>query len=307
MTQHISGARAVDVVLIVSAAHTLKDYHSWLQITVPYLDVKLRALNIGIERLSPNRYAVVQFGGRGIYSMARFLTVGGKIFFPSSSFGDARRQLQRRGVAADGYHAIEYALRNAPFRNDSGIAKMMLLVANKGRNNLVTRSDLTKGNISRLLKDNDILFHALVATSLSVTTPTGNISVFGVSGYNKGIVPGRNGTHNIVVGKAVPSSSAYSSRLFRDYVTLALDSGGVACSLDQLIQENVTVLGSFLGVVTTGYSLHSLRKVDVCEKCRCAGVGGTKCGPMACEVATNQSLCACLVQHSLAHVSHLLI
>ena len=307
MTQHISKAKAVDMVLVISAVFSSSNYHLWLQTAVPFLEIKLKSLNIGVEPSTPNRYAVVQFGVRGSSSSSKYINISGNYFFTSDSFVTARRQLQMDGLNGDGYQAIEYALQNAPFRNKSGIAKMILLVAISERSTLITQSGLTKGDISRLLRVNNILFDATVGGSLSITTSTANISVLGLSGYRKGIVPGSNGTHKIITGEVIPAIDTNSRGLFHDYVTLALDSGGVACSLDQLVPRNDTVINSFVGLLVSGHSLHALSQVEVCEKCQCSDEGGKNCMDMSCEVATDQSLCSCLVHHSLAYVSNFFI
>ena len=248
------------MVLVVSGAYSDRDYHSWLQPAVNRLEDKLTSLNIGLS--TPNRYAVVHFGGRGIYATARYITIthAGEMFFNSTSFHLAANELQILGAVADGYQAIEYALQNAVFRNVSGIAKMMLLIAKQERDNLITHSNLTKADISSLLRASNILFDSVVAVNLSVTTATANISVLGLSGYGNGVVPGRNGTHKIISGNATLMRNA-NSTLFHDYVTLALDLGGTSFSLDQLISSNANVIDSFVGALTSGHCLQHSRSI----------------------------------------------
>ena len=301
MVQRLSGHRAVDLVLVVSAIYTLEDYHSWIQPALQQMDAKLRSLNIGTEASIPNRYAVVQFGGRGFYKRAAFIRLAEGIFFTMPSFPLAARQLQRVGAIADGYYALDFAAKYAPFRNDSDVAKMILLIANTERNTLETKSTLTTTQVSDMLSSKNIMLDAVVDTKLKVTTSAGNVPVFGLNGPNRGITVGRNGTYQTHDGT---STSANPTKIYNDYVTLVLDLGGVVCSLEQLVSSNATTFASFLGAMVFEHSLQGIEPVEVCEECHCGGGGASgTCGRVICEAPTNQSLCSCLVKQSPSVVS----
>ena len=305
-SERLSGHRAVDLVLVISAVYTQEDHHQWLKATVQHLDEKLRSLNIGTLTSYPNRYAILQFGGRGFYRMAEFVRLAEGMFFPITSFHLAARQLQRLGAIADGYYALDYAAKYAEFRNDSHVAKMMLLIANKEKNTLVTKSHLTKSQVLGMLSSKNIMLDAAVDIDLSVTSSSGTTTqVFGLNGVNRGITVGKNGTYQTHVGN---STVAQPTSIYNDYITLVIDMEGVACSLTSLASGNDTVVDSFLGAMVFEHSLQGIQQVQVCERCHCGGQdsgGGASdtCGRVTCEEHENQTLCSCLINNPLSFVS----
>ncbi len=301
LVQRLSGYRSVDLVLVVSAAYTQVDHHSWLLSTIQQLDAKLHSLNIGTDRSSPNRYALLQFGGRGFYSQAAFVRLAEGIFFPITSLPIAVRQLQRLGAIADGYYALDYAAKYAPFRNDSHTAKMMLMVVNKERNNLITKSSLTKSQVSNILTSNHIMLDLAADIQLSVASSSGTVAVFGLSGHNRGITVGDNGSFRTHLGNSTLASPA---SIYNDYTSLVTDTEGVACSLQTLSSRNTSAVASFLGAMVFEHGLQGIEQMQVCEQCHCGQHSTTDqtCGRVTCEVHSNQSLCTCLVQHPVSKV-----
>ncbi len=285
------------MVLIVSATTWGEiDHHTWLQVAVSQLESQLLNLGIGTGTETPNRYCLIQFGGRvrGTLSSAKFLTVNGETFFSASSFVLARRQLIRiAGRIADGYQAIDFAVKNAPFRNEAGISKMVMLVTTMGRT--VLDASITKQSVDHLLRDSDVLFSVVVPTNMTIQ----GSPVMGLSDYSTGVRSERNGSYQFVSGESTLRSASVD--VISDYVTLSLDIGGLAWSM-LLARVNVS---SFVGGLIASHSLRPVEKVDVCEKCQCASVmsGGVEVVEKVCEVAEDQEMCSCLDMLTMEEVS----
>lgn len=296
-----TGTAAVDVVLVVSITQGSRDHQRWLQIAVPFLEARLNQLGIGTNALTRNRYSLVQFGGSG---SSRFLTVSNQVFFPATSFVHARRQLVRQGQTADGYQAIDFAVKNAPFRTDPNVARLLVFVSNVRRSPLSTHGNLTRTIMESMLRENNILFSSVVSVNMTVDREGGSglIPVLGLIGRNEGVVAGNNYTYGTANGHVVTTSSV--ERIVDDYLNLTLDIGGMPWSLDSLARENVTIIRSFLGAVTMEFELRGVQTEEVCERCECEEreeEGG--CEATACEVAADQEVCGCLARNSAGEVS----
>ena len=302
-TQQLVGVAALDIVVIVSAARDNLDHQRWLQIAIPNMEILLKSLGIGADVTMPNRYCLVQFGGRAIFSTAKFITVNSQKFSPASSFVIARRQLVRIGSYADGYDAINFTLRNAPFRNASNVAKLVVMVTNHRRTVLNNQANLTRNIIGNLLRDTEVFFSVIVATNISVisTTLPSHTPVIGLTSYHQGVITGRNWSYEFVDGKAVLQSN--KGEIVRDYVVLALNVGGMAWSLDVLQQENTTVVKSFLGAMISGHGIQAEGTVEVCQRCWCVEEEGGVCRREECEVASNQDDCYCWTNNPPKEVS----
>ena len=303
------GASAVDVCLIISAAQTMRLHQRWLQIAVPQLEQQLVGMGIGNETEKPNRYCVVQFGGRGEQLRGHFLYVNGNEFFPSTSFVTARRQLKRSGDIADGYEATEFALNNAPFRNDSTVKKILFVVTNMGRSVLATKANLTKNVLLNMLLKKDVIFDTIVAADFTLQSSSTIETVIGVSGYNTSSVVRPSGGYEFIHGAVTLTSN--EGQTVNDYVTLSLAAGSSSWSIDHLADEVTDVVQSFVRSFVAAHGLESLRMVEVCQRCLCAargsvaeggGGGMESCETLVCDEHLDQQLCRCLVTRAPSEV-----
>lgn len=311
ITERVTGTAAVDVALVVSNTQGEQDHQLWLQIAVIKIEQRLKSLGIGTETATQNRYSLVEFGGKGNNLTTEFLKVDDQIFFSSASFVHARRQLTRVGDKADGYQAIDYAVKHVPFRNQSNIAKLVLFVSNTKRASVPAFSNITRGNVeSLLLRNDDILFNAIVPTNLSMVASDGNLlhtSVIGLTGYNVGIVTAEG--YNSYTQGGVPIIRSNELGVVSDYINMTLDAGGFVWSLNTLAQKNITVAQSFIGAMVTEFGLRASRREEVCERCWCNSEGngsqnrGCETTKKECEIAPDQELCSCLAQRSAVEVS----
>lgn len=298
---------AVDVCIIISAAVSMRSHQRWLQIVVPQLEQQLLSMGVGNETDRPNRYCVVQFGGRGDELKGHFILVNGRKFFPASSFVVARRQLKRNGDIADGYEAVEFTLNNAPFRNDTTIKTMLLLISNMGRSVLATKVNLTRDVILSRLLENQVIFDSVVSADFGVITQgSSNLQrAIGLNGYNKSTVVRPNGEFEFINGVVTHTSN--EGQTVDDYVTLSLAAGSSSWSIGSILAEEETnVITSFVKAFVAAHRLESMRTVEVCQNCSCAdSVGGSieSCQNLVCSLHSDQELCRCLVTREPLEVS----
>ena len=299
----------MDVCLIISAAQTMRLHQRWLQIAVPQLEQQLVSMGIGNETEKPNRYCVVQFGGRGGQLRGHFLYVNGKEFFPSTSFVTARRQLKRSGDIADGYEAAEFTLNNAPFRNDSTVKKVIFVVTNMGRSVLATKANLTKNVILNMLFENDVIFDTVVEADFTIQSSTTE-TVIGVSGYNTSSVVRPSGGYEFIQGAVTLTSN--EGQTVSDYVTLSLAAGSSSWSIGHLADEDTDVIQSFVRSFVAAHELEGLRMEEVCQRCLCAddsmtGGGMESCGNLVCDEHPDQQLCRCLITRLPLEVHNMIV
>lgn len=291
--------------MVASATQDTRNYHLWLQIAIPSLEIRLKELGIGLDPI-PNRYSVVQFTGTEGAESAKFLKVNGNTFFSMIDFIHARRQIQRTEATADGYRGIDFALKQTPFRTDSNITKMIFFLSNSERTALGSYSNVTKATIQGLLEESGVIFSAVVAADMRIEAVDGSssIPVIALTAHDEGITVEDGFSFTTVVGRpAVATSSA----VIRDYVNLTLDLGdSVVGSLDPLIPAEPTIVQSYIGAVVDRSGLHALQQEEVCERCLCRDderEEGEECEAEVCEVDANVELCSCLTQRTPAEVS----
>ena len=291
----------MDMCFVVSAATTMASSQLWLQTAVPVMEDKLTTIGIGLERATPNRYCLVQFGGRGRYLRGRFLYVNGNKFFSADEFFQARRQLRKLGDVADGYEAIEFLLQRAPFRNDPMIAKSVVLASNMGRSVLAT-VNVTRESLFNLLVEAEVVLDSVVDVQFSVQEEGTTQTVLGLHDLHKVSVVEPNEKFSIVESHNIQYSSNQGSTV-HDYVTLALATGGSSWPISLLAQSNYSVLVSFVQAYISAHGLERTSSQVVCQRCTCArdaavtGVPDStvNCQGQLCEEHEDQELCSCLV------------
>lgn len=293
--------------VVASATRDARNYHLWLQVAIPSLEIRLKEMGIGLDS-TPNRYCVVQFTGTEGAESAKFLKVNGNTFFPMIDFIHARRQIQRTEATADGYRGIDFALKQTPFRTGSNITKMIFFLSNSERTVLGSYGNVTKATVKTLLEESGVVFTAVVAAEMGIETVDGSgtsrsTPVIALAAHDEGIAVEDDFSFTTVVGRpAVVASSA----VIRDYVNLTLDLGNsVVGSLDPLIPAEPTIVQSYVGAVVDRSGIHALQREEVCERCLCGDdehEEGVVCGAEVCEVDANVELCLCLAQMTPAEV-----
>ena len=290
----LNGSKAVDICFVVSAVRSMAGAQRWLQIAVPMIEKQLKLVGVGNESSSRNRYCLVQFGGRGPLLMAKFLLVDDQTFFPADTFVRARRQLRRNGDVADGYEALEFAARNAPFRRDEEIAKILILVTNMGRSVLSTKTNLTRESVFQMLHSKHVTLDTVTSVAMELNG-TVQEKVLGLNKLEKAIVVRPNGNFRFVNGDVLFTSSA--GQTIHDYVALSLQIGGLSFPINLLADEDYNVLASFVKAFIAAHKLTALRRVHICQRCTCR-----QKGKLECDQATNQELCNCLINGSAIEV-----
>ena len=283
------GTEAVDLCLVVSTVSSMSESHVWLQTAVPVLDGHLLTLGIGTGPQTKNRYCLVMFGGN---SVTRFIQVNGQIFFSYNSFFQARRQLSRisgTGTVADGYEAIEFAVNNAPFREDANVAKFIVLVTDSERTRPPVRPDLTREVMYQMLYTHDIILDTVVSISLQLAADHTNRTVLGYHGYHEASVLESDGGYEMSKNQSVLFSQV-AGQTIADYVTLSLALGRSSWPLGLLDDADYNTILSFANAFTHAHGLHPALPVEVCERCEC-GEGGR----ITCQEPEDQELCRCLI------------
>lgn len=298
----LKGTTAVDICFVVSAAKTMAGAQRWMQIAVPYIEEELIANGIGGRGDSENQYCLVQFGARGIFLQARFLLVDGKVFFPDEDFHTARRQLKRIGDIADGYEALEFTLKNAPFRTDPNIARLVVLVSDMGRSVLASRTNLTREVMRGLFLEHQVSLDAVAKVEMRFTSNTSE-EVLGLHDLDKVSVVRSHGNFEELTGSVFFTSSAGDT--INDYLAMALSLGGSTWPIDLLREEDRFELISFARALIAAHGLQRAVTVSVCERCECVEEGEE--ASLQCTEPTNQRLCRCLYNGTLEQVHNYLL
>ncbi len=287
--EKLRGTQAVDLCFVVSAAMTMAGAQRWLQIAVPYIEEELRGKRIGISRGFENRYCLVQFGARGKFLRATFLKVSNNIFFADEQFHLARRQLKRNGDIADGYEALEFTVKNAPFRADSNIAKLVVMVSNMGRSVLASRTNLTREVMQTLFNERQISLDVVVEVEMKFTQNTTEL-VLGLHDLDQASVIRPNGKFEKLTGSIFFRSSAGGT--INEYLAVALNLGGSTWPIDLLKMENSNYLMSFSRALIEAHDLRKAVTVSVCERCECVEEeGGTE---LQCREPPDERFCRCM-------------
>ena len=282
--------------LVVSAVASMTNSHRWLQIMVPVLDGHLLTLGIGTGERK-NRYCLVMFGGQRSTSNARFLRVDRQIFFAFQQFAYARRQLRRIGTVADGYEAIKFTALNAPFRENPGVQKMIILVTDRGRDVLASEVNLTRAAVLNAVYSRNIILDSIVSIRLEMQGAAYSDYILGFHGYNKVSLILPRGGYDISSNRTILFSYTKGQTL-TDYVALSLAGNGSSWCLGILNGEDYNTLVSFANIFTAVHSISHGVSREVCEHCQCGGDV-----QLVCEQPSNQSLCSCLAEGDEANVS----
>ena len=292
----IKGSDAVDLCLVVSADSSMTNRHRWLQSVVALLEDQLSGMGIGT--FTPNKYCLVQFGGRGEHLTGMFLTVRGSIFFSKDNFVFARRQLQKKGDVADGYEAVEFTIKNAPFRVNPRVHKAILLVTNMGRS-ILSQTNVTRDSLFSLLMGHAVSLNTVVNFGIQA----GGGTALGLHGLHKVSVLSEGGqNYSLVQGDHVQYSSSAGATI-HDYVTFAIGAGGSSWPIDLMLEANLTLLTTMVRVYIAENAIQKTKTVEVCQQCECLQVGGGGCVRRDCVEAVNQGECRCLSSRPPSEVS----
>ena len=280
-----SGMKAMDICFVVSATPSMQS-SLWLQLLVPIIEDSLVKRNIGTNGTA-NRYCLAMFAGSGSYTSASYLMVNSQVFFSSTSFPTARRQLPKDREAGDGYEAISYVVRTAPFRNDTFIGRSVVLVTDTGRNASL-RSNLTWEGMYQMLVGNQVFFDAIVSSQLYINGSPG-LTVLGSNGTQRAFVLLPNGGFQVVTGQVAFNST--QGAVPQDYITLAMAVGGSVWSISLFRREDLLIMRSSVEAYVASHSVGPVQSLRLCLQCICS-VGGV----VSCVSHSNQTLCLCLAR-----------
>ncbi|WP_046225224.1 choice-of-anchor A family protein [Vibrio sp. ECSMB14106] len=214
-TTRVSGS--ADVFVVVDESGSMSGEHNWLKDLVPSLEAGLAGAGVG-EDTAKNLYGLIGYE-RG----PRYLVVDGEKMVESASFSRLAAQLRLYGGTEDGYRAMKGTLDTYPLRTDS--AKNLILVTDEDRD--VTLSWSYQQMLEQL-KSTGTLLNAV--TNSSFRCDDGS-SAMGMTAEGIGFVADGSGSYYTCSGTRAVSGSGAS---IRDYVNLAIESGGAAWDLNFL-------------------------------------------------------------------------
>ena len=81
---------------------------------------------------------------------------------PPPLFLSSSAQLINAGFYEDGYEAIDFALRNVPFRESPFIAKNIILITDEGRSVIPEGENITRSSTQTALEQDSILLNVVV-------------------------------------------------------------------------------------------------------------------------------------------------
>ena len=227
------------------------------------LDEALKGVNIG-NITNPNLFGLVGFSRDS--DSARGGVVIQNLTTPTS-FIRSVDHLQLSGVHEDGYSAISIALKTMKFRPST--AKLVILVTDEDRDILNFRLD--KDAVAKLLNDRGFKLTVLVQQSYVAEHYGDRLSgfVLGIDSSLKAYVLDTDAVDNYIVAqRGIPIPGTGFGTTYRDYVELALDSGGSAWDLRK-IREGEPVLTAFTNAFVRVAAEDTLSTFESCFQCDC--------------------------------------
>ena len=286
--------RAADICFVVSMTRSMQ--HRWIQIIATTVDSLLKERGIGNNTSdgSVNRFCLIRFGGRTHDIYAEFIKVGNSTFFSSSSAQLARKKLSKHGFVADGYEALEFAIKNTPFRTDPDVARSFILGTDTGRTVLADKAYLNHMLLSHWLQERDITLDVAVNISLEVEGME-NHTVLGMQSLKEASVLNGETVENVRGTVLVKDSHGTT---LRDYVSLAFETGGAVWPIGNMKGPPFAAVRT---VAAAYVESRSYLQAQVCESCSCTRVHGGE--SLHCSQPSSYIGCRVCVNHTTEEVS----
>jgi len=215
----LQAATTADVLFVVDESGSMSGEHGWISNMVTSLDNAL-----GLAGVTNNQYALVGFGGRAPHLAGHTHDVNGTDFGTAAQLATATGSLVLNGGTEDGYSGITHALTNYKFR--PGAAVNVILVTDEDRDTI--DSSLTFASVLKLLKGQNALLNAVVNSTFGTAQDNNALGI--AKSPTQGYYADGAGGYNIGAGGALIGSGS----TIKDYVDLALATGGAAWNLNKL-------------------------------------------------------------------------
>jgi hypothetical protein len=245
--------RSADVVFLVDYKNCL--YNTRLSNLPPAIEAALKDNNI-----NQNRFAVVGYGGQGIFAAPHVRTAEGQIWSNRLSIQSALEDLPlvNSDQPGDVFAALRYAV-NLPYR--AGVSKQFVLVS--------CGSDCQANSYAdalTLLIENDIKLHLLQPRDLKVKGRTSSEEIKNVYGFDAdGVYTVRNirslkGDRELRRHLALP----------KDFCTpLALETNGTLFDLKKMNSGNGAQVKKFVDIFARRVAVTA--EPSPCQRCDCIG------------------------------------
>lgn len=204
-----------DVFIVVDESGSMGGEHSWISDLVPALESGLSEVGVGQE--NTNLYGLV-----GYERSPRFLSTNNELMVPIENFSALSQQLRLYGGYEDGYRAMKGTLDTYPIRSNS--ARNLILVTDEDRDGSIPDYDTIKSK----LVDENVILNAVVNSNFYCDD---GASAIGMSAGGNGYVADGQGGYYLCSGAYAQGASGGT---IRDYVGLAIETGGAAWNLNFL-------------------------------------------------------------------------
>lgn len=251
---------SADVVFVVDESGSMVGEHRWLQETIYLLDDALRDEGIGTDE--PNRYGLVGFATiPRVNGAVHPLGVGQEKMGTPTEFAHRIPFLATAGQIEDGYRAVDTALNGFQFRTGN-VARQIILVTDEDRDQA---TGVTTNDIKRLLEQADFRFNVIVNHAFQGSSGE---SVLGIDSRHNGYKADSSPSgYKSVPGASMVKDSGYGTTL-KDYVMLAMDTGGAAWDLNQL-RRGGQLAKSFTSSFVDAKADEISEQLKVCQQCVC--------------------------------------
>eukprot|EP00117_Sycon_ciliatum_P038035 scpid31857/ scgid5142/ Sushi, von Willebrand factor type A, EGF and pentraxin domain-containing protein 1; Polydom len=291
------GPSAADIIVIVDESDSMVSVQkAWFHETIRYLEDSLRKHGIGVYPDIPNQYSLVGFGRSHFpndrHPVARprvILDSSGNRVYGVDGFEEACAALQASGSREDGYNSIRFALEDIPELRlrQARVAPIVILVTDEDRDRHRAATSLTRSGLKRLIRKSGAQLECIVDNSFLMNGREGYGMDAGGVVYRSSRFVGQF-EKVLVTGNPRRVTGYHRRNVRRDYTHVALELGGAAWDLKQLLQANTKDVASVQAFVDRTVDMVEHR-VHKCCTCQCERIGIASY--LRCQTAATAAEC----------------
>eukprot|EP00117_Sycon_ciliatum_P017631 scpid32777/ scgid16552/ Sushi, von Willebrand factor type A, EGF and pentraxin domain-containing protein 1; CCP module-containing protein 22; Polydom; Selectin-like osteoblast-derived protein; Serologically defined breast cancer antigen NY-BR-38 len=290
------GLSAADIIVVVDESESMMEGKDWLHQVMRNLDDSLKSRGIGLYPGLTNQYTLVGYGQfhfpddtRPIAMPRVILDSSGNRLYGVDGFEQACAKLQSTGSWEDGYNSIRFALEDIPELRlrQARVAPIVILVTDEDRDRHRAATSLTRSGLKRLIRKSGAQLECIVDNSFLMNGREGYGMDAGGMVYRSGPDPS---TYEKVpvTGNPRRVTGYRHANIRRDYTHVALELGGAAWDLKQLLQANTKDVASVQAFVDRTVDMVEHR-VHKCCTCQCERIGIASY--LRCQTAATAAEC----------------
>lgn len=211
-------------------------------------------------KIGQNRFAVVGYGGKGIFSRPHIRTAKGQIWSNSLNLQDTLKDLPLSDDATSGdvFAALRYAV-DMPYR--AGVSKQFILISCSNDCQASSYADALT-----LLIENDIKLHLLQPLDLVIKRKINSQEDKNVYGFDADEVFTVRNVRNLQGDRELRRQLV----LPKDFCTpLALETNGTLFDLEKMINSQSTEIKQFVDIFA--HRVAATAQPSPCQRCDCIG------------------------------------